>query len=106
MQLRRVLNHIETRLNQDLGLADLAAMAGVSTHHFGQAFKISTGVPPHRYLIDRRIHRVKEMLHEGERTIAEIAATVGFSSQSHMTLNFRKITGVTPGRYRREVVEG
>lgn len=101
LQLRRVMDHIEERLDQDLGLAELAAVADLSTHHFGQAFKVSMGMPPHRYLIERRIHRAKELLIGGDRSIAEISASVGFSSQSHMTLNFRKLVETTPARYRR-----
>jgi AraC family transcriptional regulator len=101
LQLRRVMDHIEERIDQDLGLADLAAIADLSSHHFGQAFKASMGIPPHRYLIERRIHRAKELLIGGDRSIAEIAVSVGFSSQSHMTFNFRKLVATTPARYRR-----
>jgi AraC family transcriptional regulator len=101
LQLRRVTDYIETRLDQDLGLAELAALADLSSHHFGQAFKASVGMPPHRYLIERRIHRAKELLIGSNRPIAEIATSVGFSSQSHMTFNFRKLAETTPARYRR-----
>ena len=101
LQLRRVMDYIEARLDHDLGLAELAALAELSTHHFGQAFKASMGMPPHRYLIERRIHRAKELLIGGNRSIAEIAVGVGFSSQSHMTFNFRKLVTTTPARYRR-----
>lgn len=104
LQLRRVMDYIEVRLDQDLGLGDLAALADLSTHHFGQAFKASTGMPPHRYLIERRIHRAKELLIGGNQSIAEIAVSVGFSSQSHMTFNFRKLVTTTPARYRREMM--
>ena len=103
VQLRRILSYIEDRLDQDLGLAELAEIAGLSTHHFGQAFKASNGVPPHRYVIERRIHRAKELLIGTDRSIAEIAADVGFSSPSHLTFNFRKQTGITPTHYRREL---
>jgi len=103
LQLRRVMDCIEARLDQDLGLAELAAVADLSTHHFGQAFKASMGMSPHRYLIERRIHRAKELLIGGNRSIAEIAVSVGFSSQSHMTLNFRKLVETTPARYRRAI---
>jgi AraC family transcriptional regulator len=101
-QLRQVRNYIEDYLGEDLGLAELAALSGLSTHHFGQAFKASTGVTPHQYVIERRIHRARELLIGDDRSIAEIAASVGFSSQSHLTVNFRKQTGFTPGLYRRE----
>ncbi len=102
-QLRQVQDYIDERLDQDLGLAELAALTVLSTHHFGNAFKTSIGMPPHRYVTERRVHRAKEMLIGGGSSIAEIAAKVGFSSQSHLTFNFRKQTGVTPARYRREV---
>lgn len=101
-QLRRVTEHIEAQLGEDLCLAQLAALAGMSTHHFGEAFKLSTGVPPHRYVTGRRVHRAREILLGGERSVAEIAISLGFSSQSHMTFNFHKLTGTTPAKYRRE----
>lgn len=105
IQLRRVKDHIEAKLDEDVSLADLATLTGLSTHHFGQAFKASTGVPPHRYLIARRIHRAKELLIGADHSVAEIAAMVGFASQSHMTFNFRKLTGTTPARYRQDVMD-
>ena len=75
-------------------------MANLSTHHFGEAFKASTGTSPYRYLIERRIHRAKELLLGADRSIAEVALTVGFASHSHFTDNFRKLTGITPSRFR------
>ncbi|TWB46969.1 helix-turn-helix domain-containing protein [Nitrospirillum viridazoti] len=102
--LKRVMDYIEDHLGEEMGLADLAMLTGLSAHHFGQAFKVSTGVSPHRYLIERRIHRAKEMLLNGDRPIAEIAVAVGFASQSHMTINFRRLAGITPARYRQALV--
>jgi AraC family transcriptional regulator len=102
-QLRRVVDYVEACVGDDIGLADLASLTRLCTHHFGQAFKTSMGVSPHRYLVGRRLHRAKELLLGDEMTIAEIAAAVGFSSQSHMTFNFRKLTGTTPARYRRDI---
>ena len=102
-QLRQVTEYIEDHLEQDLGLAGLALITGLSTHHFGQAFKASTGIAPHRYVIERRINRAKELLIGGDQSVAQIAASVGFSSQSHLTFNFRKQTGATPARYRRDI---
>ncbi|MGK9232237.1 AraC family transcriptional regulator [Inquilinus limosus] len=102
VQLRRVTEFIEAQLEADLGLVDLARQVGLSTHHFGQAFKASTGVPPHKYVLQRRVARAEELLLSSELPIAEIAAAVGFSSQSHMTYQFRKLTGTTPSRFRRE----
>lgn len=100
LRLRRVAAYIEAHLAEDVSLRDLAALAGLSTHHFGEAFKTSTGRPPHRYLIERRIRRGKEMLLGANRSIAEVALAVGFASHSHFTDNFRKLTGTTPSRFR------
>ncbi|MDP2620694.1 MAG: AraC family transcriptional regulator [Hyphomicrobiales bacterium] len=100
LRLRRVADYIEARLAEDVSLRDLAAVAGLSTHHFGEAFKASTGRSPHRYLIERRIRRGKELLLGADRSIAEIAVSVGFASHSHFTDNFRRLTGITPSRFR------
>jgi len=100
LRLRRVVDYIEAHLADDISLRDLAAQAGLSTHHFGEAFKASTETSPHRYLVERRILRAKELLLGAEQSIAEIAISVGFASHSHFTDNFRKLTGTTPSRFR------
>lgn len=99
--LRRILDYVEAHLADDIALVELANLVGLSTHHFGQAFRTSTGIPPHRYLIERRIHRARRLLLVDARPIAEIAADVGFANQSHLTFNFRQLVGTTPARYRR-----
>lgn len=60
------------------------------------------GVPPHRYIGEQRIHRAKELLLDGSRSITDVALDLGFASHSHFTDAFRKITGVTPSRYRKD----
>lgn len=100
LRLRRVVDYIEAHIADDISLRDLAALAGLSTHHFGEAFKASTGTSPHRYLVARRIRRAKELLLGAEQSIAEIAISVGFASHSHFTDNFRRLTGTTPSRFR------
>lgn len=103
VQLRRIRDYVDAHLGEDIGLGELAALAGLSPHHFGQAFKASTGQPPHQYVIDRRVQRAKDLLIAGNLSIAEIALCVGFSNQSHMTFNFRKRIGTTPAHYRRDL---
>src|SRR5579872_4945485 len=99
-QLRRVLEYITAHLDDELGLSDLAAITGLSLHHFGRAFKTTMGSPPHRYVIEQRIARACELLHGNEKTISEIAYATGFSSHSHLTANFHRLKGVTPSQYR------
>ncbi len=88
---------------QDLALEELAALVSLSAKHFARAFRQSTGTPPHRWLIERRLDRAKAMLVEGDLDLAEIALACGFADQSHFTAAFRKLVGMTPGSYRREL---
>ena len=102
-QIRRVLEYIEAHLTDELGLVELAAIAELSPHYFGEAFRISTGRSPHRYVMERRIEWARDLLWDADRPIRDIAYAAGFSSQSHFTANFRRVTGVTPGRFRRSL---
>jgi AraC family transcriptional regulator len=102
-QMRRVLDYIDAHLTDELGLVELAAIAELSPHHFGEAFKISVGKSPHRFLTERRVRRALELLRDKDRSIVEIARAAGFSSQSRLTENFRRVTGLTPGRLRRSL---
>jgi len=99
--LRRISDYIAENLGANIGVGDLAALTGLNPHHFGQAFKVCVGVSPHRYLVVRRVRRAEELLRASDLPISEIACLVGFSSQSHLTLNFRKVIGITPARYRK-----
>ncbi len=98
---RRIVDFIEAHLDEDIGLAALAAEAGLSPHHFGKAFKTTFGKPPCRYITERRIQKAKEMLLSDGASITEIALALGFSSHSHFTDVFRKMTGTTPSLFRR-----
>jgi AraC family transcriptional regulator len=102
-RLRMVQDYIEANLADEIMLADLAAIAGVSNTHFCRAFHKSTGIASHQYLIRRRVERAKTLLAEGELPIAQIAFAVGFGNQSHMTTHFRRLVGTTPRRFRDEV---
>jgi AraC family transcriptional regulator len=101
-RLRRVEEFLMAHLADDIGLDTLAEIAGLSAKHFARAFRQSTGLPPHRWLIERRIERAKALLMEADVNLAEIALTCGFADQSHLTAAFRKSVGATPGSFRRE----
>jgi AraC family transcriptional regulator len=98
-QLRRARDTINTRLDRDVSLAQLASDCGLSTSHFARAFARSTGIPPHRWLMQRRVDRAKELMRKGT-PLAEIALMCGFSDQSHLTRVFSQAVGLTPGRWR------
>ena len=103
LQMRRVMEYIDAHLADELGIIELAEIAKLSPHHFGEAFKSSVGISPHRFVIERRIRQALHLLHNKDRSIAEVARIVGFSSQSHFTTNLRRLTGMTPGRFRRSL---
>ena len=99
-KLRAVVECIEEQLDANLTLDQLAAAAHLSAYHFARQFKAATGLPPHQYVIARRIERAKEiLLSETDLSLAEIATLVGFSDQSQFTRHFKRLIGVTPGRF-------
>ncbi len=97
--LRRIAAFVDAHLDAALAIQDLAAVAGLSPYHFARAFKRSVGEAPHRFVLRRRIERARALIERGGLGLAEIAAAAGFSSQSHLTLRFRELTGLTPGQY-------
>jgi AraC-like DNA-binding protein len=81
-------------------LESLAAAAGVSPFHLVREFTRATGMSPHRYLVQTRVRRAGELLAKGA-PVSDVAATVGFADQSHLTTQFRRYVGTTPALYRR-----
>jgi AraC-like DNA-binding protein len=98
---RRVLAHIEGKLGERIETADLAAVAGLSECHFTRAFRQSHGMPPHRYVMSRRIAVGAGLIERTDLALADIALSVGFSDHSHFTRIFVRMTGETPRSYRR-----
>lgn len=99
--LARIFDFIESRVDAHLTLEKLAGVAHCSLSHFARAFKKTTGKTPHQYLMERRIDRAKHLLMAGDLPLAQVAYDCGFASQSHLTDVFRRLTGVTPARFRR-----
>ncbi|PYM86682.1 MAG: hypothetical protein DME09_01820 [Candidatus Rokuibacteriota bacterium] len=99
-RLRRVTQYIQDNLHRKLRLGELSAHVHMSPYHFARLFKRSTGTPPHRFVLRRRIDRATTLLTTGELSIGEVARLVGFQTTSHFTTVFRRITGATPSAYR------
>ncbi len=99
-RLRAVVEYIEDRLGAGPSLEQMAAVARLSTYHFAHLFKRATGLPPYQYVITRRVERAQQLLREGDLSLGEIAARTGFSDQSHFSRHFKRLVGVTPGRFR------
>src|SRR5215831_19604731 len=99
-QLRRVTEFINDNLARALPLAELSAEAHLSQYHFARLFKESTGLPPHRFVVQRRIERARALLLEGHLSIDAIARAVGFRTRSHFSMVFHRHTGSPPTVYR------
>ena len=99
-KLRQVIDYIQSNLERDLSLAQLANVAHVSSHHFGKLFKQSIGLTPHQYVLKCRIERAKKLLSDRKLTLTEISLATGFCHQSHFTNAFRRCTTLTPRQYR------
>jgi AraC family transcriptional regulator len=98
---RAVVAYIEGHLDASLTLEQLAAVARLSPYHFARQFKRATGLPPHQYVILRRVERAKHLLQAGTGlSLAEVAADAGFWDQSQFSSHFKRLVGVTPGQFR------
>jgi len=96
-----VTQFIEEHMSDDISLATLAGVVGLSPFHFVRAFKQSFGLPPHRYLSTLRMEQAKSLLANPAMSVTQIGFTLGFSETSSFTTTFRKHTGLTPTAYRR-----
>ena len=100
-RLRAVLEYLEEHLDAAPTLAEIAAVAGLNPYHFARQFRAATGLPPHQYVITRRVERAKHLLREGtDSSLAEVAARAGFYDQSQFSHHFKRLVGVTPSQFR------
>ncbi|BAZ08885.1 putative transcriptional regulator [Calothrix sp. NIES-4071] len=100
LQLQQAIEYIHAHLDQDLSLFQIAQVINISPTYFASLFKRATGTSPHQYVIQQRVERAKLMLSKTDIAIADIALQVGFSSQSHLTQQFKRLTGMTPKQVR------
>jgi len=91
---------MSANLKAAVSLNRLAAECGLSTQHFTRAFRVSTGTPPHRFLVRLRLERAKELLRTQALSLVDVAIFSGFADQSHFTRVFKAAIGVTPGTWR------
>jgi AraC-like DNA-binding protein/PAS domain-containing protein len=98
--LQRICEHIEAHIEEKISVDALATLAGLSAPHFTRAFRHSAGYPPHTYVLRRRLERAELMLRNTQLPLSEIAASMGFADQSHLTRHFHRLTGVAPSLLR------
>lgn len=91
---------LDAHCREDVSLDELARVAGLSPFHLARCFSAALGLPPHAYLLGLRVRLARELL-AGPMRLADIAAETGFTDQAHLTHTFRRLTGLTPGRYRK-----
>ncbi|MCK1621079.1 helix-turn-helix transcriptional regulator [Bradyrhizobium sp. 159] len=101
-QVKRVCERLESDLGGKLSLQEIAAELDLSISHFSRAFRASTGLPPHQWLLRQRVSTAKQLMTVRDLSLAEIAISAGFANQSHFTRVFSSIVGVSPGAWRRE----
>lgn len=99
-QRRQLTDYIEAHLDQPLALADLAQRCNLSEYHFARMFRESFGLPPHQYLLARRLELACRLLRQGDLPLGQVALLCGFASASHFSNRFRQALGATPGAYR------
>lgn len=99
---KRVLEYVDAHLQDGIRLGVLAEIAQLSVPHFSRAFRCSIGIPPHAYIVQRRVERARELLWKTELSVAQIAVLTGFTDQSHLTRHFIRLTGTSPGIARRQ----
>jgi transcriptional regulator GlxA family with amidase domain len=99
-RLLRAKDRMDAASHEEWPVRRLARVSGVSEAHFARSFKEGFGVPPHRYLLTRRIERAKTLLRDTDLAITEVAFQTGWSSLGTFGRTFRDITGESPGELR------
>jgi AraC-like DNA-binding protein len=99
--LRRIINYINTNINETIEIDQLVIQTRWEKPHFSRMFKKYLGITPYQYILNQKIEKSKSILKETNNQIFEIAYELGFNSHSNFTTRFKKITGYSPDDYRR-----
>lgn len=100
---RRIREYIEQHLDGDLSIKAMAQILDLSPQHFSTQFLRSTGFTPHQYVTHRRVSHAQKLLADASISFIDVALSSGFSSQSQLITTFRRIVGVTPGKFRMSI---
>ena len=101
-QVKRACERLDSDLGGKLSLQQIAAEFDLSVSHFSRAFRTSTGLPPHQWLLRQRVNTAKQLMSVRDLPLSEIAISAGFANQSHFTRVFSSVVGVSPAAWRRE----
>jgi AraC family transcriptional regulator len=105
-QMRAIQRLVAGRMDSQVQLSELANTCSLSVSYFVKAFRVTTGVTPHQWLISRRIERARELLRSPALSLSDVAASCGFADQSHFTRTFSRASGVSPGAWRKQAIRG
>jgi AraC family transcriptional regulator len=101
-RLRKLDCYLETNMGGSIDLQTMADAAGLSRMHFAAQFRAATGFRPHEYLLLKRIEKAKVTMTQTNMALVEVALSVGFSAQAHFSTVFKRFTGKSPARWKRE----
>jgi AraC family transcriptional regulator len=101
-QVKRACEKLESDLGGKIPLEQIAADFDLSVSHFSRAFRVSTGLPPHQWLLRQRVKTAKQLMNVRDLPLSEIAISAGFANQSHFTRVFSSVVGVSPAAWRRD----
>jgi transcriptional regulator GlxA family with amidase domain len=100
-RLLRAKDRMDSLSNEEWSIDRLARVSGISTAHFARSFKEAFGIPPHRYLLTRRLERATALLRETDRPVTDIAFSTGWDSLGTFGRTFRDVTGTSPSDFRK-----
>ncbi|MBY0572452.1 MAG: AraC family transcriptional regulator [Undibacterium sp.] len=102
VRLRKVLAHIAESKTEDVSIAELAGLCGISESHFSRAFRLAVGLPPYQYMMKQRLIRACDALMSANNRIVDIAYECGFHNASHFSRSFTAYFGMPPASFRRQ----
>ena len=102
-QAKRVIAYIESNIGLNIRVVDLAGVARLSTSHFSRAFRASFGQPPSAYVKALRVRYAQVIVLNTREPLSQVALDCGWSDQAHFTRVFRKIVGISPSAWRRQI---
>ena len=94
-----IKNYLQDNFRSNISLEQLAELTNLNRSYLIRVFHKAVGMPPYTYLNQIRVEQAKHLLMQGA-AIADVAVAVGMSDQSHLNRHFKRIVGITPGRFR------
>jgi len=102
-ELRRAIEYVQDNLTLDTSLESIAVAVGISPTRLKTLFKQSTGWSPYQYVLQQRVECTQNLLRRGDLTPGQVALRVGFYDQSHLNRHFKRIVGLTPKEFQRQI---